>query len=92
MAVSGVAVEPTCIEEFNKIKLKKAYQYVQYKVSDDLQQIEVDKCVPAGGDRQANFTNFVDQLPSDDCRYAVYDFHYNMGDAGEREKLLFIVW
>lgn len=93
MAASGVKVNPSCIEEFNKIKIGKKYQYVQFKLTDDLKEIEVEKTGAPGGDEDAMFDDFVAQLPPDDCRYAIYDFHYSLdGGAGKRQQLLFVVW
>jgi len=39
-----------------------------------------------------SFEQFVNELPRDDCRYAVYDFKFTAGKAGKREQLIFIVW
>ena len=56
-------------------------------MSDDLKTITVEKAV-----EKANYDDFVEALPTDEPRYAVYDFVYNVGDEGERHKILFYVW
>jgi len=98
MANSGVAVTDECVDEFNKIKLKKAYRFLQFRISDDLKKVVVDKWEEASAteaseaEREKQFTDFAGQLPKDDCRYCVYDFHMDMGESGHREKLWFVVW
>jgi cofilin len=89
MAASGVTVQDTVVTEFNNIKIKHMHSYVQMKLTADLREIEVEKMVPAG---TGSYEEFVQQLPADDCRYAIYDFHFDTGKAGSREQLIFIVW
>merc|ERR1711976_291505 len=89
MAHSGVAVQHQVGTEFNNIKLKHIYSYVQMKITDDFKEIEVEKCVEPG----VSYEEFVAQLPAKDCRYAVFDFKFSLGAAaGNREQLVFIVW
>ena len=88
MAHSGVAVEDEVVLEYNNIKLRHMYQYVQLRLSDDMKRIQIDKCV-----EKCDYEDFVSQLPPADCRYAIFDFHYSLGPAaGERQQLLFVVW
>lgn len=47
----------------------------------------VEKTVESG-----DYDSFIDALPTDECRYAVYDFEYNTGGEGKRNKILFYVW
>lgn len=69
------------------MKLGKALKYIIYKVSDDLKSIEVVK-----QSEDADYDNFVKELPSDDCRWAVYDFAYKTADGGDRNKIVFYSW
>jgi hypothetical protein len=39
-----------------------------------------------------DFEGFVGKLPERDCRWAVYDFEFNLGADGIRNKLAFIMW
>jgi len=89
MAASGVTVQDAVVNEFNNIKIKHLYSYIQMKITDDLKEIEVEKCVESSS---ANWDQFVAQLPKDDCRYIVYDFHFSTGKSGDREQLIFIPW
>merc|ERR1719378_870829 len=41
----------------------------------------------------SDYGQFVENLPKDDCRYAVYDFEYDQPDGGgKRSKILFVLW
>ena len=41
---SGVKVHEDCKTEFDNMKLKHAYKYVIFRLSDDLKSIIVDSC------------------------------------------------
>ncbi|KAG0297075.1 cofilin [Linnemannia gamsii] len=88
MATSGVKVEKACVETFLELKLGKTHKYIIYKISDNLETIEVVK--HAAGD--ASYDDFVAELPADDCRWAVYDFDYKTADGGDRNKIVFYSW
>lgn len=38
-----------------------------------------------------SYDEFVNDLPAESCRYAIYDFEYEK-DGGKRNKLCFIAW
>lgn len=87
MAVSGVTVTDDVVTEYNQLKLKHKYRYIQMKISDDKKVIEIEKKVES-----AEYEEFVQQLPDKICRYAVYDFQYSLGDSGQREQPVLVVW
>lgn len=73
---------------FQELKLKKAYRYIIYKLSDDNKTIVVEKAV-----EKAEYSQFVSELPDEDCRYAVYDFEFQLSASeGQRNKICFFVW
>jgi cofilin len=41
---------------------------------------------------EADYGKFVEALPADECRIAVYDFVFGAEDGGERRKILLILW
>ncbi|PVU96541.1 hypothetical protein BB561_001109 [Smittium simulii] len=84
---SGIAVNDACIAAYHELKLKKSYKYIVFKISDDKTQIEVEKTSTS-----SDYDEFLSNLPSDDCRFAVYDFIFEIPDAGERQKLCFYFW
>merc|ERR1712065_122426 len=67
---------------------KSAYKYVLYAMNDDMSEIVVKK----KADKTATYDDFLEELDPQDCCYAVYDFDYDAGDAGKRNKLVFFVW
>jgi len=85
--LSGVTVTDDVVSEFQTIKLGKKYSYIQMKISDDKKVIEMEKAVEA-----SSYEDFVKQFPANDCRYAIYDFEYELGDSGQRNELVFVVW
>ncbi|GAA5998847.1 actin-binding ADF family protein [Rhodotorula paludigena] len=83
---SGVAVDPSCQETFQSLKLGKKTKFIVFKLSDDLQKIQVEKSSESG-----NYDEFLDALPANSPRYAVYDFEYEK-DEGKRSKICFVAW
>jgi cofilin len=86
-ALSGVSVADDVVAEFQTIKIGKKYSYIQMKISDDKKVIQMEKAVES-----ATYEDFVKQLPDKTCRYAVFDFEYELGDSGQRNELIFVVW
>ncbi|KAF9282628.1 cofilin [Linnemannia elongata] len=87
MATSGVKVHSSCVDTFLELKLKKTHKYIIYKISDDLETIEVVKT-----SSDEDYDNFLKELPSEDCRWAVYDFAFKSADGGDRNKIVFYSW
>ncbi|KAF9903749.1 cofilin [Linnemannia zychae] len=87
MATSGVKAHPNCIETFMELKTGKSLKYIIYKITDDLTSVEVVKT-----SADADYDNFLADLPSEDCRWAVYDFAYKSPDGGDRNKIVFFSW
>jgi hypothetical protein len=62
-------------------------KFIIYALSKDNTEIVVEKT-----SESSNYDDFVAELPPSDCRYAVYDFEYEKGDEGKRNKLCFYAW
>eukprot|EP00232_Nephroselmis_pyriformis_P021410 CAMPEP_0182864620 /NCGR_PEP_ID=MMETSP0034_2-20130328/7262_1 /TAXON_ID=156128 /ORGANISM="Nephroselmis pyriformis, Strain CCMP717" /LENGTH=137 /DNA_ID=CAMNT_0024996879 /DNA_START=75 /DNA_END=488 /DNA_ORIENTATION=+ len=86
-ASSGVAVDDACVAEYLKLKTKRTYKYIVYKLSDDLKTIVVEKLGEPGG----SYEDMVACLPEHDVRYAVFDHEYQTND-GHRSKIILITW
>lgn len=86
-SMSGVSVTDEVVSEFQTIKLGKKYRFIQMKLSDDKKVIEMEKKVET-----SSYEDFVKQFPANNCRYAIYDFEYELGDSGQRNELVFVVW
>lgn len=70
------------------MKLGKKYKYVIYKLNDAKTQIVVDKT-----STDESYDSFIEELPENDCKYAVYDFEYEISQGeGKRSKLVFYQW
>ena len=84
---SGVGVEDDCINKFQELKLGKSLRYIIYQLNSNNTAVVVEKSAAAN----ASYEQFVAELPKDDCRYAVYDFEFDL-EGGKRNKILFILW
>lgn len=66
----------------------KKYKFVIYKLNDAKTQIVVDKT-----SNEESYDAFIEELPENDCKYAVYDFEYEISQGeGKRSKLVFFQW
>jgi len=83
---SGVAVNEDCFKAYQELKLGKKLKYVVYKLSSDNKEIVVET-----RSESTDYDQFLETLPENDCRWAVYDFEYDSGE-GPRSKLLFYAW
>ncbi|KAL0080182.1 hypothetical protein J3Q64DRAFT_1753084 [Phycomyces blakesleeanus] len=84
---TGVAVSDECIDLYSEFKLRKKYKYIIFKLADDNKEIIVEKKAETG-----NYEDFLECLPSDEPRYAVYDFEYEKPGEGQRSKITFYAW
>ncbi|CAG8526612.1 3493_t:CDS:2 [Diversispora eburnea] len=84
---SGVEVNDECVKEYELLKHKKAYKYITFKISDNHEQINIEKKVQDG-----TYEEFVACLPENEPRYAVYDFEYEKPGEGHRSKIVFYSW
>lgn len=76
------------MEKFQELKTGKKLAYVLYGIADDKKSIIVIKT-----SENHDFEEFVAQLPEKECRWAVYDFQYELpGGEGIRNKLVFVQW
>ena len=83
---SGVTVNPDCVVQYQELKLRKKFTYIIFCLDRSLNGIIVEKA------RQStNYEEFLEDLPPNDCRYAIYDFQYETGE-GKRNKICFISW
>ena len=82
---SGVAVHDDCIPTYKALKTRK-YKYMIFTLSSDNQQIVVAKT-----STNANYDEFLEDLPEDQCRWAVYDLEFEK-DGAKRNKICFIAW
>lgn len=85
---SSVAVSDEALTAFNDLKLGKKYKFVVYKLNDSKTEIIVDET-----SQEKDYETFLEKLPENDCKYAVYDFEYDIGKGeGVRSKIVFYQW
>eukprot|EP01121_Diplochlamys_sp_Union-15-3_P009153 TRINITY_DN2475_c0_g1_i1.p1 TRINITY_DN2475_c0_g1~~TRINITY_DN2475_c0_g1_i1.p1 ORF type:complete len:162 (-),score=34.67 TRINITY_DN2475_c0_g1_i1:46-474(-) len=85
---TGVEINDKCIAEFNDFKLKKKHRFIIFRVSDDLKSVVIEKTAEIS----KTYSDFIKELPKDDCRYAVFNFQYDQGAEGQRSKVIFLLW
>ncbi|KAH8921648.1 putative COF1-cofilin [Atractiella rhizophila] len=84
---SGVSVSSECQSIFQELKLGKKLKYIIYRLNDTNTEIVVEK-----SSADADYDKFLEDLPETEPRYAVYDFEYEKGGDGKRNKLCFYSW
>lgn len=80
-------VSQDCVEQFQSLKLGKKIKYIIYSLSDNNTEIIVSKT-----SESSDYDEFLAELPPTECRYAIYDFEYQKGDEGKRNKICFYTW
>ncbi|KAF6163598.1 hypothetical protein GIB67_022163 [Kingdonia uniflora] len=87
-AASGFGVHDDCKLRFLELKAKRTYRFIVYKIEDKQKQIVVEK---VGGPTDS-YDDFAASLPTDECRYAVYDFDFVTAENCQKSKIFFIAW
>ncbi|KAI5996328.1 hypothetical protein EDD15DRAFT_2163668, partial [Pisolithus albus] len=83
---SGVSVSDECLEVFSALKLGRKYKYIIFSLSADLKTI-----VPIKTSSDEDYDKFVEDLPENECRWAVYDFEFEK-EGARRNKICFVSW
>ncbi|CAB1338684.1 unnamed protein product, partial [Coregonus sp. 'balchen'] len=91
---SGIAVHDDVVLTFDKIRVRlqgadkqEQLKLVLFKISDD------GKCIVVkdlNGEEDV-FRKIVNMMPTEDCRYALYDCSWESKDS-PKEDLVFIMW
>ncbi|PPD86246.1 hypothetical protein GOBAR_DD16833 [Gossypium barbadense] len=88
MATTGMWVADECKNSFMEMKWKKVHRYIVFKIDEKSKLVTVDKVGGAG----ESYDDFTASLPTDDCRYAVFDFDFVTVDNCRKSKIFFIAW
>jgi len=81
-----MAVDDECKLKFQELKAKRSYRFITFKIED--QQVVVDKL----GSPNDSYEDFANALPSNECRYAVFDFDFTTDENCQKSKIFFIAW
>ncbi|KAJ3131525.1 cofilin [Physocladia obscura] len=80
--------------QYEELKLRRKYAYIVYKIEGDSIVIEKsltsDEAARLGS--EATYESFIALMPESEGRYGVYDFEYDSGSDGIRNKLIFFLW
>ena len=84
----SVTVADESLTAFNDLKLGRKYKFVIFTLNDEKTQIVVEQT-----STEQEYDAFLEKLPENECRYAVYDFEYDFGGGeGKRSKIVFFTW
>ncbi|EFH53706.1 hypothetical protein ARALYDRAFT_323258 [Arabidopsis lyrata subsp. lyrata] len=78
-----MVVHDDCILKFLELKESRTFRSIVYKIEDNMQVI-IEKL----GEREQSYEDFVNSLPADECRYAIFDFEFIPWER----KICFIAW
>ncbi|KAH0462504.1 hypothetical protein IEQ34_010079 [Dendrobium chrysotoxum] len=87
-AASGMAVHDDCKLKFLELKAKRTHRFIIYKIEEKLKQVMVEKL----GEPTLTYEDFIGNLPTNECRYAIYDFDFVTEDNCQKSKIFFIAW
>ncbi|KAI5787247.1 hypothetical protein EDC01DRAFT_717993 [Geopyxis carbonaria] len=93
---SNVGLSNDCVPLFEKLK-GRHLKFIVYKLSDDkksiIKELTSDEVADLPEGEEAVYETFLGNLPEKDCRYAIYDFEYELaGGEGKRSKICFFTW
>lgn len=84
----SVTVADESLTAFNDLKLGRKYKFVIFTLNDEKTQIVIEQT-----STEQEYDAFLEKLPENECRYAVYDFEYDIGGGeGKRSKIVFFTW
>jgi cofilin len=84
---TGVSVHDQAIAKFNEFKKNSnPCKYIIFKIQDGKVIVDGDMS------EDPTYENFLNLLPGDDCRYAVYKREYTTVDGRQNVKLVLIAW
>jgi len=72
LSMAGIKINQEVVDQFNQLKFSNKLPFFTCKLSQDLSEVVVDHMAESG----ASWTELETCLPDDDCRYAVFNFHY----------------
>ncbi|KAK6458754.1 uncharacterized protein RJT20DRAFT_123820 [Scheffersomyces xylosifermentans] len=88
MVCANVAVADESLTAFNDLKLGKKYKFIIFTLNDAKTQIVVEHT-----SSETDYDAFLEKLPENECKYAIYDFEYEIGGGeGKRSKIVFFTW
>ncbi|KAI3707015.1 hypothetical protein L6452_25174 [Arctium lappa] len=87
-AASGMVVHDACKLKFLELKAKRNYRFIVFKIENRTHQVVVEKL----GQPDDTYEDFQKSFPSNECRYAVYDFDFTTDENCQKSKIFFVAW
>lgn len=88
LTVFSVAIADESLNAFNSLKLGKKYKFIIFALNDAKTEIVVEHT-----STDCDYNAFLQKLPDAECKYAIYDFEYEIGGGeGKRSKIVFFTW
>ncbi|XP_031090837.1 actin-depolymerizing factor 10-like [Ipomoea triloba] len=87
-SASGVGVFDECKLKFMELKSKRNFRYIIFKIDETGQAVVVEKM----GSHEETHDDFTKSLPSNDCRFAVFDYDFTTQENCQRSRIFFIAW
>ncbi|KAI9332429.1 hypothetical protein DFJ73DRAFT_630316, partial [Zopfochytrium polystomum] len=80
--------------QFEEMKLRRKYAFIVFKIHNDQIVADTIKTIEDATaiGSEATFEEFISKMPADEGRYGVFDFEYDSGADGIRNKLVFFLW
>lgn len=90
MVSCGISPKDEQIKLYNELKVDKKYRFLVFGLNKERNSLETFGI----GKREEGLKDLMSLLPSDDCRYVVYDFEYENFENPPRatQKLLLFAW
>jgi cofilin len=76
------------VDSFADLKVYQKHRYILYRLSEGNDGIILEKA----SQRNATYAELLEDLPSDDPRYIVYDYEYKDDSGALKSKLALILW
>ncbi|KAJ3025466.1 UNVERIFIED_CONTAM: cofilin [Siphonaria sp. JEL0065] len=91
---SGVTAINEVVTQFEELKLRRKYAFIVYKIdgSSIVTDLALEKEAADKLGSEATYEKFISLLPESEGRYGVYDFEFDNGSEGIRNKLVFFLW
>ncbi|MBD4020705.1 hypothetical protein GUI04_17265, partial [Xanthomonas citri pv. citri] len=86
-AASGMGVSDECKLKFMELK-RRNYRFIVFKIQDKTHEVVVEKL----GQPNESYKDLQNNLPSNECRYAVYDFDFVTKENCQKSKIFFFAW
>nr|KAJ0201778.1 hypothetical protein LSAT_V11C600301480 [Lactuca sativa] len=82
-----MAVNDECKLKFLELK-KRNYRFIVFKIEDKSHQVVVEKL----GQPNESYNDLLNNLPSNECRYAVFDLDFVTKENCQKSKIFFFAW